>query len=93
MNDPEEAALLAQLPEPEDEWAPRVSEWTLPIALQYDQRALLVQIMQLLEAKVTGKRPKPVKALPGPRTLVEEARDAVRRERIDDLKYAFGYRH
>jgi len=51
-----------------------------------------VQIMQLLEAKVTGKRPKPVKALPGPRTLVEEARDAVRRERIDDLKYAFGYR-
>ncbi|HET8536087.1 MAG TPA: hypothetical protein VFL73_02805 [Solirubrobacteraceae bacterium] len=92
LNDPEEAALLAALPEPDDEWAPRISEWTLPVALQYDQRAILVAILRTLEVQVTGKRAKPVLPLPPPRTAVDKAREAIRRERIEELKYAFGYR-
>ena len=92
LNDPEEAELIAAMPEPEEDWAPRVSEWTLPIALQYDQRSLLVAILQTLQMTATGKRAKPIQPLPTPRTAVEAAKAAARMARMDDLKYAFGYR-
>ena len=93
LNDPDAVQELALLPEPDgDDWSPRVSEWTLAHALQYDQRSILVAIKQLLETQVTRKRPKPVEPLPAPRTLLDEARQKVRRARVEDLKYAFGYR-
>lgn len=92
LNDPEAVEQLAQMPEPEGEWAPRVSEWTLAHALQYDQRALLVAILRTLKAANGDKNPQKVPPLPVPRTLLDEARTAVRRARIEDLKYAFGYR-
>lgn len=96
LNDPDEAELLAAMPEPEDEWAPRVSEWTLAHALQYDQRALLVAILRQLEATASGKTPKPIPPLPGPRTLVDDVRSKARERamhaRVEALKSEFGYR-
>jgi hypothetical protein len=92
LNDPDEVEKLAALPEPDGDWSPRISEWRLEHALMYDQRALLVSIRQLLEAKVTGKRPKPVDPLPAPRTLLDEVREVARRAAIDEMKHAFGYR-
>lgn len=84
------------MPEPEGDWSPRVAEWTLAHALQYDQRAVLVAILRTLQAANGVKNPKPVPPLPAPRTLLDEVRDdvraAARRARIDELKYSFGYR-
>jgi len=83
---------LAALPEPEGEWSPRISEWRLEHALQYDQRGLLVAILRTLQAQASGKAPKPIEPLPAPRTLLDEVRETARKARLEELKYAFGYR-
>lgn len=92
LNDPEEAVLLAQMPEPEGEWSPRVSEWKLEHALTYELRGLLVSILRQMQMQASGKTPKPIKPLPSPRTLLDDVRETVRREHVENMKYAFGYR-
>ncbi|HEY1177852.1 MAG TPA: hypothetical protein VGF17_16980 [Phytomonospora sp.] len=97
LNDPEAAAYLAEQPEPEDgDWSPRISEWSFDHALMYDQRALLVAILQTLRQTAGEKRPKKIEPLPRPRTLVDELREQKRerdrRARVDDMKFAFGFR-
>lgn len=84
------------MPEPEGEWSPRIAEWRLEHALMYDLRGLLVSILGQLQATASGKQPRQIKPLPAPHTLYDEVKDAARAaaqaERIDSLKYAFGYR-
>lgn len=92
LNDPEQAALMAEQPESDEEWAPRVSEWDLNAALMYDHRHILGAILQTLQAANGNKNPKPLRPLAGPRTALQDAREAVRIKRANEVKTAFGWR-
>lgn len=92
LNDPEQAALIAELPEPDEEWAPRVSEWDLHAALMYDQRGILTAMLAQMQAMASRKKVRPMKPLPGPRTALQDARDAIRKRNAAELVYAFGGR-
>lgn len=92
LNDPEQAALMADLPESDEAWAPRVSEWDLHAALMYDQRHILTALLAQLQTMATRKKAKVIPPLPGPKTALQDAREAKRIQVANEVRYAFGWR-
>lgn len=83
LNDPDVAADLLELQEAQDEpeeWAPALAETSLITDLL---SALIGEVRSLRSeqtAIASGKKPRPVKPIPGPRTALETAK-ALRAEK------------
>lgn len=74
LNDPEQAARIAQLPESTEEWSPKVRDYDLTATLLREIRELLVSIYYTSHLSATGKPARNVKPLPTPVTEVNRAR-------------------
>ena len=70
QNDPEQAALIAQIPKPDDPWAPSFRDFDLDATLLREIRELLVQLIRIT---IGSSAPK-IKPFPVPVTEVDRAR-------------------
>lgn len=89
-NDPEYAKHLASLPESEEKWSPRVSDFDLNAILLRDVLNTLGVISQQL-VQVNGGSPKQPKPFPAPFTEIDRAKAAAEREFAEDLVGMFGF--
>lgn len=89
-NHPEYAEQLAQLPEPEDPWAPRQSEFGLTeyILSSLDDR--LQHIASIL-IKSNGGSPGDFRPFPRPKSAIEEARRRAEVEWAKEFIQLFGF--
>lgn len=91
LNDPEQAALIADMPESEEPWAPSMRDWTLEAAIgkaTYDRLGVLINTLEGTVG-VRGRRQDP---FPSPTSLVEAIRKDRVREAAEDIIAAFGGR-
>lgn len=90
MNDPETAQELAALPDPDEPWSPRVSEYDLQARMNRQAVDHLAVISQLLLKSIGGKPTQP-KPFPAPRTELDRAKEALEREFVEDMAGMFGF--
>ena len=90
VNDKETAAELAALPKPDEEWAPRVSEFGLT---EHMLRELIHEVKQLRQATiaVAGGKPGQERPFPAPRTEIDRAIAALEREWAESFVGRFGF--
>lgn len=85
LDDPEQAALLADLPQPDEPWRPRLSEWDLTAQVLTQIYGVLGAIFQQTVAN-GGHKPKPVPDLPVPETEVDRIREQRITQKLTELE-------
>jgi hypothetical protein len=89
-NDPEAAAAIANMPTPDQEWAPRVAEFDLHAHLM---RAILhaIQSNGQISLAAAGGKPGEIKPFPAPRTEIDRAIAALERDWAESFVGKFGF--
>lgn len=92
LNDPEEAAYYANLPDPENKesWHPRLSEYKLD-HMMYRELLGAINSLERTLVGVNGGTPHPTKPFPVPYTEVDRLRDAADKQFIIDIAGLFGF--
>lgn len=72
LNDPEQAALIAELPPSDEPWRPRLTEFDLHAQILTQLHGVMVAVFQQLVANA-GHTPPSVAEFPTPKTAVESA--------------------
>ena len=90
VNDKEAAAQIAAMPDPTEEWAPRVAEFDLHAHLLRELLHAVKSNGQISIAAAGGK-PGEVKPFPAPRTEIDRAIAALEREWAESFVGQFGF--
>jgi hypothetical protein len=90
VNDPEAAAVIANMPRSEAEWSPRVAEFDLNAHLLREILHAVKSNGQITIASAGGK-PGEVKSFPAPVTEVERAIEAIERQWAESFVGQFGF--
>jgi hypothetical protein len=90
LNDPEEAAVLAKMPAPDQEWAPRVADFDLHAHIM---REVVNEIRSLtaVTIAVAGGKPGDVKPFPAPHTEIDRAIQAAERDWAESFVSQYGF--
>lgn len=90
VNDPEAAAVIANMPKSSNEWSPRVSEFNLTVQVLREILHAVKSNGQIAIASAGGK-PGELKPFPAPVTEVERAIAAVERQWAESFVGQFGF--
>ena len=90
VNDPEAAALIAQMPKSSEEWSPRVSEFDLTAHLLREILHAVKGGGQIAVA-VAGGKPGELRPFPAPVTEVERAIASAERQWAESFVGQFGF--
>lgn len=88
--DPEMAALMIDLPAPDEPWSPRVSENTLVTTILMDISDG-IKTLQQTSIAVAGGKPAKVKPFPRPRTAVDRLREQEDLNLFHEMQAMFGF--
>lgn len=89
-NHPKYVEELARLPEPDEPWTPRRSEYGLSEQLLANLSDQVQQLSHMI-MKINGGNPGRFKPFPRPKSAVEEARERAELEWARDFIQLFGF--
>lgn len=89
-NDPEQAKILARMPESSSEWSPRAAEFGLT---EHMLREVIHELSALRQVTIAahGGKPGEVRPFPAPKTALPAAIEAAEREWASEFIQKFGF--